>query len=228
MTTDFHRVAADEDSLERRQSRVEVLAPTLFEYLISRISIDREHRVRYAGMRLSRWRPFSSDSTVIVCGLAGSLVPTLRPGHVFIPETVSLAGGDIRRCHPDVVAALQVAARELRFEPASGKLLTSSALVTGDYRARWAALGYSAVDMEAGLVPDRVNFASVRVILDAPARSISPEWVTPATAIRSRQSWSEFAWLAHHAPIFARRAARIADAGMERFLAGTGDGSSRN
>lgn len=225
MTADFVGFSADDEPTSARRTGVELLAPTFLEYLLTRVSVGHKHRVRYAGMRLSRWSPSPDSPVVILCGLAGSLVPTLGPGGVFIPDVVSLAGGDVRHCHAGAVEALQIAARQLGFETMSGRLLTSSALVTGDDRAHWAELGYSAADMEAGLVPEGVDFASVRVILDAPTRSISSEWTSPFTAVRSRQSWRELAWLARNAPILARRAARIANTGIERFLASSGESS---
>lgn len=190
-------------------AHVEILAPTLFEYLITR-SVRPSVPVRHVGMRLARWCVDTHDSLFIVCGLAGGLTNDLHPGDVVIPDDASLDGEPATAMDVDLVTALRASAHSLGFVPHHGRLLTASNLVTSDDRGLWADRGFIAADMEAALLPERCRFAVIRVILDTPHRSISSEWTNVSGVAVSRLRWRELLWMTRDAPVFARRAARIA------------------
>src|SRR5258708_26791994 len=78
---------------------VEILAPTFLEYWAVRRTLPHA-RASWAGVRLARWKGTRQGSIVVVCGLAGSLVPGLPPGTVLITDRVCLADGWIMPCHP--------------------------------------------------------------------------------------------------------------------------------
>lgn len=187
---------------------MKVVAPTWLEYAALRLGAPG-CRPAWGGLGLARWHAAAPGSLVVVCGLAGALVPELAPGTVLVPEAVGMPDGWLRPCDPAAVAALVSAARRLGFEPATGPLLTSPSLVTGDARAFWAERGFVAADMEVGLLPEGVRIATVRVILDTPARPISDRWVSPARALRTGEGWRELVWLSRAAPVYAWRAARV-------------------
>jgi hypothetical protein len=193
--------------------RVEMLAPTFLEY-VSALMLRPRRSPTYAGMRLSRWKRDENGVAVIICGLAGSLVPELQPGDVFIPSEFAAPNGDVRRCDSTLVDILTTAARRLGFSPRSGRLLTAPNIVTGSDRAMWAERGFDAVDMETGLVPAELRVATVRVVLDGPKRPLSAMWVSPVKMLTNPVMARELLWLGRSAPAFALRAARVADAGM--------------
>ena len=93
---------------------VEILAPTFLEYWAVRRTLPHA-RTSWAGVRLARWKGARQGSIVVVCGLAGSLAPGLRPGTVLIPGWVGLADGRILHCDPALVQALVTAAHTLHF-----------------------------------------------------------------------------------------------------------------
>lgn len=196
--------------------RFELLTPTLLEYVTARL-LRPDYPVRYAGMRLSRWRERSDYSVSVVCGLAGALSPGLQPGDVVIPQSVATLGGAARDCDVHVIESLRSAATSLGFRVVSGPMLTSPEMVTGPDREYWATQGFIAADMETGLLPEHLRIGAVRVILDTPDTSISSQWVKPARAIRSRSAWGELVWLARVGPTLALRASRIADLGLRQF-----------
>ena len=175
-------------------------------------------RVTCAGMGLARWEENDEPSMAIVCGLAGALVPGLRPGTVVVPELVSCTDGTELRCDPVLRDALAEGARALSFDLESGPLLTAPSLVTGDARHEWAQRGFIAADMETGLLAGRnIRVATVRVILDSPERSISEQWGSPARALVQPALWGELLWLCRSAPLYALRAARVLKAGLDRL-----------
>lgn len=156
----------------------------------------------------------------LLCGLAGGLSSKLAPGDVVVPELVGLPDGTQMRCHAGWVEALVNAARELGFEPATGPLLTAPSLVTGDARATWARRGYVAADMEAGLLAARGwEVATIRVILDAPTRSIAQDWERPMRALIRPGMWGEMLWLAGAAPRYCLRAAQVLGRALARTSA---------
>ncbi len=203
--------------MDEPTSAVEILAPTLFEYLITR-SLRPGVPVRHAGMRLSRWHDIDGGASVILCGLAGALRPGLVPGDVVVPDECSFEGEDLITMDPILVAALRNAARSLGYAAYGGQLLTARNLVTGDASCLWAARGFVAADMEAALLPRGLRVAVIRVILDAPGDSISSEWTNPAGAMIDVRRWREMLWMARHAPVLTRRAAKIAALAAQGLL----------
>src|SRR5437764_5848226 len=196
---------------------VQILAPTLLEYWAARCTLSGAD-VRWAGMRLGRWKGAGEGSSVVVCGLAGALVPGLRPGTVLVPGSVGRPDGTMVHCDAELVRALVAAARTLGFRPVTGPLLTAPAFVAGAARQQWAGRGFVAADMETGLLAERnLRVATIRVVLDSPERGISREWLSPASAVLRPEIWGELFWLCRVAPSYALRAARVLRAGLERL-----------
>ena len=194
---------------------IEILAPTVLEYWAVRYVLPRA-RTRRAGMQLARWKGACEDSIVIVCGLAGALVPGLPPGTVLIPEKIGLADGRIIHCDPTLVESLVEAARTLHFQPDTGPLLTAGSLITGSDRHDWAQRGFVAADMETGLLAERnLRVAAIRVVLDSPEHGISSEWLRPTRAILQPRLWKELFWLSYTAPRCALRAAHVLKAWLD-------------
>lgn len=188
---------------------VEILAPTLLEYLAVRYALPHAH-VYWAGMRLARWKGARQGSSVVVCGVAGALAPSLPPGTILVPEQVGLVDGEIMRCDPALVQALVTAARALRFQPDTRPLLTAPSLIVGKERGEWYRQGFVAADMEMGLLAGRpLRVATVRVVLDSPEYGISPDWLRPSKALFQPKLWRELLWLGRMAPRYALRAAKV-------------------
>lgn len=193
---------------------VEVLAPTMLEYLLLR-RVAPELRVHRCGVALSRWRGCSSTSAVVVCGLAGALDPGLAPGTIIVPRTVGQVDGPPMACDPELVQRLMAGARALGFDPVGGCLLTASGIVTGRQRERYRRLGFVAADMETALLSGSGRrVAALRVILDAPTRSIAADWAHPLSAALRPALWAELLWLCRDAPLYAWHAARVVQAAM--------------
>lgn len=202
---------------------MQVLAPTFLEYVTARYVLSGV-AVVHAGVALSRWIQPSGIDTVIICGLAGSLNAGLPPGTVVIPDEVGVPEGRTVRCDAVLMEALHAAARELRFDVAAGRLLTSPALITGSERQEWAQRGFIAADMETGLLAGTsLRIATVRVILDAPGQGISKEWLRPGRAMLRPALWRELLWLGRSAPLYATRGARVLQTAL-RFLGAEANG----
>jgi hypothetical protein len=192
---------------------MEILAPTILEYWAVRRVLPHG-RANWAGVRLARWKGVRQGSTVVVCGLAGALVPNLPSGTVLIPEQVGLVDGRIMRCDPQLIQALVAAAHSLHFQPDTRPLLTTQSLVVKDARHYWAQRGFVAADMETGLLIEKnLRVATIRVILDNPEHDISADWLNPARALLQPKLWQELFWLGRMAPQYALRAALVLKAG---------------
>lgn len=188
---------------------VEILAPTFFEYLAVRCILPRG-RVSWAGMQLARWGGAPEGSMVVVCGLAGALVPGVRPGTVLVPDQIGLTDGKVVQCDPILVQALVTAARRLHFQPDTRPLLTAQSLIVGDDRHYWSQQGFVAADMETGfLIGRNLRVATVRVVIDTPEHGISREWLRPTRAMVQPSLWRELFWLSRVAPQYALRAAHV-------------------
>jgi Phosphorylase superfamily len=193
---------------------VEILAPTYLEYWAVRHTLPHAH-VSWAGVRLARWKAMHNNSLVITCGLAGALTSDLPPGTVLIPDQVGLADGKFMQCDPILVQILRKAAQTLHFRPHTGPLLTAQSLVVGDQRNDWSRRGFVAADMETGLLAERnLRVATVRVVLDSPEHTISPNWLQPTKALLHPSLWRELLWLSYMAPCYALRAARVLHVGL--------------
>jgi hypothetical protein len=201
-------------------TNVEVVAPTGLEYWALR-AVQLPAHVRRSGVGLANWRVATEVEAVVTCGLAGSLISSLIPGTVHIPDLVRSPTGEVARCDPSLRVALIGAARSIGFNPETGPLLTAATIVTGSDRDAWSRRGFVAADMETGLLISRVpRFAAIRVILDSPERSISDRWLAPSTAVLRPTLWPELLWLVQAAPRYALRAARVLKAGLVEGQAG--------
>lgn len=164
-------------------------------------------RLYETGVALAKTKgPFGDR--VVSCGLAGGLQREIPSGAVLVPREVRRPDGRTLHCDAELHERLERAARLLGFEPILDPLLTSTTLVNGVERTRWAQAGYAGVDMETGLL-EATHVAAVRVVLDTPLRELSAEWLDPKRALRRPRNWPQLFWLAQHAPRYARRAASI-------------------
>lgn len=185
---------------------VAVLTPTRLETWAARRRLPRV-RVHRVGMRCSRGLPEPSGP-VIVCGLAGGLDPSLRPGDVVIADAAALPGEDAVATDPQLADLLEQGARSLGLRTARGPVLTAPRLVTGPARRQWP--GFLAVDMEtAHVLQHRPVTGAVRVVLDTGARELSPDWERPALAGLRPRRWAELLRLAREAPGAALLAASV-------------------
>jgi len=165
-------------------------------------------RIELLGIALKQ-RPRELGDVVVSCGLAGGLRADLPTGTLLIPREVRRPDGTALQCDPELVEILALSARQAGIEPVFDPLLTSSEIVRGEARARWAAHGYAGADMETGrVIAPRI--AALRVILDTPLREISADWLSPARAMLKPWNWPEALWLAREAPRAAALAARVA------------------
>jgi 4-hydroxy-3-methylbut-2-en-1-yl diphosphate reductase len=177
---------------------------------------ERVHVVR-AGVGLAALdQRLLTASVVLSVGLAGGLTDDLVSGTVVVPATVAREDGVLVACDPAWSAALERASRRLGFPTSTAPLLSADALVTHAGRARWAARGFVAADMETALLAETVaRVAAVRVVLDTPHREISPAWERPGRAAMNPLLWRQGAWLMRAAPRLCRRAAMVVAAALE-------------
>jgi nucleoside phosphorylase len=150
---------------------------------------------------------------VISAGLCGGLLPGQVPGTVVVPSEVVDEHGVTHACDLGVVAALTKAARYLRYPVDGGSMISTSAMVTGSGREKWASRGHVAVDMESAAVAESAaRFGVLRVILDTPTHELSDAWVAPARAIRNPSNWGEALWLGINTPRYALRVGAVLEA----------------
>ena len=169
-------------------------------------------RVLRAGVGLSRLDPRREwPAALVSCGLAGSLAPEIGPGAVVVPDYVEDPERGRYDCDPALTADLRRAARRLGVPTLAGGMLTAPRLVTGAERARYAARGLIAVDMEAAdLARAGHRIAALKIVLDSPGAELSDAWLRPLRAMADLGLWPQLAFLAARAPIYAARAGRIA------------------
>jgi hypothetical protein len=141
---------------------------------------------------------------------------------VIVPDRVLRPDGTWLTCDPVLVDALVTAGRRLGLSPERAAVATTPALVRGAARAKWAARGCAAVDMETGLLR-APRVAAVRVILDTPAREIAGVWQDPIRALLRPAAWRDVVWLGREAPRCARRAAAVVAEALRRLDSGSGD-----
>jgi Phosphorylase superfamily len=165
-----------------------------------------------AGVGLARLAA-SFPGVAISCGLAGGLRADLPTGTIVIPSAIATSDGVAIACDAAWTARLRDAALRLGYAYIDAALLTSETLVVGDQRGAWAARGFGAVDMETARIPARA-IAAVRVVLDTPARELSPDWLNPSRAMRKPKNWGQMFWLAREGPRCADLAARVIAAAL--------------
>jgi len=134
----------------------------------------------------------SNAQAVVVAGVGGAVSPDLRPGDVVVATEVRDCQG--RRIELPGAAPLIAALRDLKFTVHSGPIQTTATIVHGEARAKLAATGVLAVDMESSHVltalwledvashspttslPQVISLpgaAVVRVIVDTPQRPLA-------------------------------------------------------
>ncbi|HEU5329947.1 MAG TPA: hypothetical protein VFU78_17800 [Thermomicrobiales bacterium] len=188
---------------------VTVFTATGLETWAARRRLPPGIRIEHTGVALRAWSPRHAQPFVS-CGLAGGLDTALAPGTIVIPTWVGLPTGERLHCHALLVAALVTAACRLGYAPVTAPLLTTPRIVTGAARWEWYTRGYAAADMETGLLLSwRPDGAAVRVILDTPARDLSPAWTHPLWALCAPRHWPEAVRLGLAAPAYALRAAAV-------------------
>ena len=120
-----------------------------------------------------------------VTGFCGATAGYLRPGEVVVASEVRGPDG-VHGCETDRIVAALGAIGIARVHV--GPLACADHVVRGDERARLAAQGVLAADMEsAWLAPAAAGrpFAVVRVVLDTPARGL----LRPATISGALAAW---------------------------------------
>lgn len=191
------------------RSPITVITATWLETCLTKLVLRHFARVIHVGVGATR-RLEQSSAPIIVCGLAGALAPTLRPGTLVIPSSVGSAAGEHVACDPTLTAKLRSAARIAGHETVDGPVLAAPRLVTGEDRNRWAREGFVAVEMESGELLRRGHrLAIVRVVLDTPERELSAHWQQPWSALKHPRVWPEAMRLAVDAPRATLRAARV-------------------
>jgi 4-hydroxy-3-methylbut-2-enyl diphosphate reductase len=136
--------------------------------------------------RVRTWLPrleAHAPQAIVVAGVAGGLDPTLRPGDVLVASEVrDEHGRTVLRAAAPLVADL----RRMGFRVRTGPMVSSSRVVGGaDARARLAATGALAVDMEsAAIVRETAGIptAVVRVIVDTAFSPVARFSTIPAGA----------------------------------------------
>ena len=111
-------------------------------------------------------------TSLISCGLAGGLDPSLCPGDVIVPDAV-LDGRERYSTEPELSRLLD--------GPTSHRLLSINSIVANaaDKHRLWQETGAAAIDMESGVVAriattNGLPFAVLRVICDPAERSLPP------------------------------------------------------
>ncbi|MGH7738022.1 MAG: hypothetical protein ACREMP_09190 [Candidatus Tyrphobacter sp.] len=189
-----------------------IVAATVVEARAVRAAAPRA-RVLQCGVAFSGCDPAKAGDTVISCGLCGGLRDDLPTGSVVVADRVRRPNGDEFVCDRALVLQLTVAARKLGYEPVVAPVVTTSVIVSGVDRARWAALGYAAADMESGLIVAQ-RIGVVRVVLDTPQRELSRAWAHPAQALANPLLWPQAMWLRREAPRCAAISAAVVAAAV--------------
>lgn len=187
--------------------RIAVFAATSLERRAAARHIANAQIVE-CGVALSKIHGVPPVDVAISFGLCGGLRDGVATGTLVIPYAVYSTNGEIKTCDEAWTQRLRAAARALGYPLVDAPLLTSSTLVTGTRRARWANDGLAAVDMETMQLPVQ-RVAAVRVILDTPQHELSPEWIKPERALLNPRNWPQAIWLARNAPRCADLAARV-------------------
>ncbi len=119
-------------------------------------------------------------AALVMMGFGGALDERLRPGDVLVADEIRGGGAPVR-CNAAHALAGELIRDGLSVQV--GPLVTTDHVVSGAERARWAAQGARAVDMESALVAARAGgrpVAAVRVVVDGPGRPL----LHPGTVVR--------------------------------------------
>jgi len=148
-------------------------------------------RARRAAVTASR----IPAQAMIVAGFGGGLAEGLQPGDLVVASEVAASG---RTVAIDGSAKLAGMLRAAGLSARHGPLASASGLVWGRARARLAATGALAVDMESAWLLEAAAgrpVAVIRAIVDAPGRDLVRPLATAAGALRAYRS------LARAAPV---------------------------
>ncbi|HET7327755.1 MAG TPA: 4-hydroxy-3-methylbut-2-enyl diphosphate reductase [Nocardioidaceae bacterium] len=190
------------------------------------MSAPAADRVRHTGvgrarsLRAAQSAGLAHAPAVAAVGIAGALGADLQPGDIVVADAVHDVDGATspQRCPGAPLLAASFRAAGLRVHV--GTLVSTGHVVTGAERARLAATGALAVDMEsAWLLPaDQRPSAAVRVVADTAGEPL----LRPATLARVRQALAVLPRLAPTLEAWARalgpRTALLA--GPRSFCAG--------
>ncbi len=127
-----------------------------------------ERRAREAA-HAARSRPARA---VAVVGFCGALDPELEPGEVVVADELRGADGAFA-CHEPESLALALEQAGVRAR--RGPIVSVQRTVRGRERARLAADGSIAVDMESAWLADAAAgrpFAALRAVVDTPSREL--------------------------------------------------------
>jgi 4-hydroxy-3-methylbut-2-enyl diphosphate reductase len=119
---------------------------------------------------------------LLVAGVAGALVPAVRPGDLVVADEVRFVDGR-RPVEVPTAGALAGALRRLGLAVHVGPVVSSPTVVDGTRRAELARTGALAVDMESGWLAAGAGggpFAVVRAVVDTPSLPL----VRPGTPLR--------------------------------------------
>jgi 4-hydroxy-3-methylbut-2-en-1-yl diphosphate reductase len=120
----------------------------------------------------------ATGGPTLVAGVAGALDDRLRPGDLVVATEVR-GGAQAVACPSAPLLAAAIRRRGLTAH--LGPVVTTSHVVTGRERARWAATGALAVDTESAvLVGTGAPAAVVRAVVDTPSDPL----LSPGTAVR--------------------------------------------
>ncbi len=198
-----------------------VLAPLRLEANAVRRGLrDPASRVQRTGMGATRAARAVRESkpgpfgTLIVMGTAAGVCPDLKPGDLVVACEVTDAGGTVPLPGAELLAA---ELRRAGLPARAGKLATVPSLVKSAQRAKLAAQGYLAADMESAALVGAADGRPVAVIRAVSDAGVGPGIVSGGlAALRS---------LRLAAPVAERWAAACAErtvllAGPRSFCAG--------
>ncbi len=164
---------------------------TEYSALRGRVSGATLERCGMGPARVAEWLPrlkALEPDMLVVAGVAGGLDPSLRPGDVVVANEVRDAAGRIvLRAAAPLVAEL----RRMGLRVHTGPIVSTDHIVNGPERAKLAATGALAVDMESAAIvratgsePDRPPTAVVRVIVDTAYSGVARP-LTIASGVRA-------------------------------------------
>jgi len=175
-----------------------VAAPLRFEALavrrgapgarIVRTGVGRRRARRAAG-RLGH----VPGNVVAVTGFAGALSPDLEPGDVVVATEVRGADEPVECAAAELVASML---RRAGLRVHTGPIVSVPRLVVGEERARLAATGALAVDMESAWLARGCSgrpWAVVRTVVDTPHRDLHRPLATMVGGLRGYRALARVA-----------------------------------
>ena len=155
---------------------------------VLRTGIGRRRARRAAG-RLGH----IEGNVVALTGFAGALAPELEPGDVVVATEVRGADEPVECAATELVASML---RRAGLRVHTGPIVSVPRVAIGSERARLAATGAIAVDMESAWLvrgcTDR-PWAVVRTVLDTPGRDLHRPVATVAGALRAYRALRQVA-----------------------------------